>query len=146
MRLAITGTTRGLGKQLFQYYQKDHKVITFNRGDNIERFIDNLSDIDILINNSYLNGYQNKLFDRTIDIVSRCVVVGSVAADSPDLSLPVYSINKKKLQDKIEHCNKNILYLKISGQAYKQPQTIIDIINLWITNPIIKSVEFYPKQ
>lgn len=145
MNFAITGTTRGLGKHLYDYFKQNHSVITFNRGDSIEEFIKKISHVDVLVHNSYLNGYQNHLFDRSIDLVKKHIVVGSVAADSPDLSLPIYSINKKKLQDRIQSCKKNVLYLKVSGQAYGQPKLIIDMINLWIKNPIVKTIEFYPK-
>lgn len=144
MNIAITGTTRGLGKYLFDYYKINNNIIKFNRGDSIRSFIHEINNIDLLINNSYLDGYQNQLFDSTINKVKKMVVMGSIAADNPDPSNPEYSKNKKILQEKIKQFNSNILYLKLTGKSYKNFDSIVSTIDLWINNPVIKSVEFYP--
>lgn len=146
MKIAITGTTRGLGKYLLDYYKKHNSLITYNRGDNIDRFLHEIEEVDLLISSSYLDGYQIDLFDRTKNSVKKMVVIGSIAADNPDPYLLEYSLNKKILQDKIEVPNKNILYLKLTGLSYQKPEAIVDTINLWLKNPIFKTIEFYPNE
>lgn len=144
MKIAITGTTRGLGKYLLDSFSKDNTLITFNRGDNINHFLHKVKGVDLFISSSYLDGYQVDLFDKTKNIVEKMVVIGSIAADNQDLDLPEYSFNKKILQDKIQIPNENILYLKLTGLSYHKPQAIVNVIKLWLQNPIFKTVEFYP--
>jgi methionine synthase II (cobalamin-independent) len=146
MKIAITGTTRGLGKYLFDSFSVDNTVITFNRGDNLNYFLHGIKGVDLFISSSYLDGYQVQLFDQTKNIVEKMVVIGSIAADNQDPYLPEYSVNKRTLQDKIQIPNENILYLKLTGLSYRKPQAIVDVINLWLQNPIFKTVEFYPDE
>jgi len=121
MKIAITGTTRGLGKYLFDSFSVDNTVITFNRGDNLNYFLHGIKGVDLFISSSYLDGYQVQLFDQTKNIVEKMVVIGSIAADNQDPYLPEYSVNKRTLQDKIQIPNENILYLKLTGLSYRKP-------------------------
>ena len=143
MKIAITGTTRGLGKHLYNVFKLDNDIITFNREDNFEEFVKKVEDTDLLINNSYLDGRQVELFDRTIDKIKRTIVIGSIAADNPDPRLAEYSKQKKLLQDKVDIYNKKILYLQLTGLGYQHPESIVECINLWLNNPSIKSINFY---
>lgn len=76
--MLITGTTQGIGKDLYQYYSGTHHVITINRrefgGDNFIADLSNIEDVlkitkqlsqypvDIVINNA--GGAEPKLFDE----------------------------------------------------------------------------------
>lgn len=145
MNVAITGTSRGLGDFLYRHWaKKNHYIKTFNRGEDLFQFIEEVKNFDLLINNSYLDGDQNLLFDRTIETVKKTVVMGSVAADYPDPLLPVYSKDKKILQKEIICMNScKVLYLKLTGKSYKNYQMIAEIIDIWVENPVIKNIEFH---
>ena len=62
MKIAITGTTQGLGQHLKQVFeQHDHKVLEFNRSNGYDikqpqRIVDEAQDCDLFINNAY-DGY-----------------------------------------------------------------------------------------
>jgi hypothetical protein len=62
MKIAITGTTQGLGQHLKQVFeQHGHKVLEFNRSNGYDikqpqRIVDEAQDCDLFINNAY-DGY-----------------------------------------------------------------------------------------
>lgn len=52
MKIAITGTTSGLGKSLKALLEQNYEIISLNRSELVDRQLINLSGVDILINNA----------------------------------------------------------------------------------------------
>jgi NADP-dependent 3-hydroxy acid dehydrogenase YdfG len=145
MKIVITGTTRGLGKELTNYFSsKGHTVIELNRGD--DKIAPALG-CDLYINNAYGNGIQIDLVNNLYSKISRMVVMGSVAADYTDHNMPVYSQHKKELKQRVLELantqNKtDFLLLDLTGDSYNNPELIGKTIDFWLANPKVTCVSF----
>ena len=109
MRIAITGTTSGLGKALVQALQHAYynpEIIELNRPTiDLERstaqIIDKAGDFDLFINNAHSTFQQTELLydlfeahkDRKCDIIT----VGSVSADGDRKEVNRYAIEKASI-------------------------------------------------
>lgn len=106
MKIAITGTTRGIGLACKKYFSEvlNYTVIEYNRPEhdlskNIDTFI--TTDFDIYINNAYSDWAQvdllYKLFEANKDRSCIIINIGSVSADGNyDYANP-YAIHKVAL-------------------------------------------------
>ncbi len=106
MRIAITGTTSGLGKACKEHFSLMHEIVELNRplydlDKNIDEFVSD--DFDVYINNAYSNYTQvdllYKLFDRNKNRDCKIINIGSVCADRTYEHVFPYAIHKKALAD-----------------------------------------------
>ena len=72
MKIAITGHTQNLGKELYTLLKKENEVIGFSRTNNYsledyEKIIQDANDCDVFINNTYHPIYQQKLFEKLFE-------------------------------------------------------------------------------
>lgn len=143
-KVCITGTTRGLGKALKEYFtRKGYFVVGLNRGDDI---VTAAVGCDLFINNAYDGSLQLDLFNELYTRIKNIVIMGSVAADYPDDNMPEYSQHKKELKQRVlEVANtgvSKILLLELTGASYNDPQSIGRTIDFWLDNPTVTSISF----
>jgi hypothetical protein len=138
LKVGITGTTRGLGKDLHGHFvNKGCHVIAFNRGSNISDAVG----CDLLINNTY--GIQMDILNQLYASVGKMVIMGSIVTDFPDVEMPDYTEQKTKLEERVLELNlTNILLLKLSSTAYNDSQVVIDAIEHWLANPLVNVISF----
>lgn len=138
-KVGITGTTRGLGKSLHDYFvNKGCHVISFNRESDI---INDAVGCDLFINNAY--GIQIDLLNHLYASVGKMVVMGSIVTDFPDVEMPEYTQQKTKLEERVlELKNPNIVLLKLSSTAYNDAQVVINAIEYWLENPLVNVISF----
>ena len=149
MKIAITGTTRGLGKALADHFKnKGCHVIELNRQD---EKIESATGCDVFINNAYGEGLQIELFDKLLTKVKKMIVMGSIASDYPDPKMPVYSQHKKELKQQVLDAIKSkqtntadILLLQLTGASYNNTRLITKTIDFWLDNPTITLISFTP--
>jgi NAD(P)-dependent dehydrogenase (short-subunit alcohol dehydrogenase family) len=143
-KVCITGTKRGLGKFLKEYFtRKGYFVVGLNRGEDI---VTSAVGCNLFINNAYDGSMQLELFNELHTRIKNIVIMGSVAADYPDSSMPEYSQHKKELKQRVlEVANTgktNILLLELTGASYNDPETIGKVIDFWLANPTVTCVSF----
>ena len=98
----ITGTTRGLGKELAKVFSlSTSNIVELNRPEFDIKDPVIHSDFDIYINNAH-DGYSQtellyKLFDQNKDRNCQIINIGSVSADGDRKSVNPYAIQKKSL-------------------------------------------------
>ena len=73
MKIGITGHSDTLGKGLYDFLKKNHEVLGFSRsnGYDIKRYKDilnEISDFDVFINNTYHPSYQQIIFEEVFDL------------------------------------------------------------------------------
>ena len=138
VKVGITGTTRGLGKDLHDHFvNKGCHVIAFNRGTDISDAVG----CDLLINNTY--GIQTDILNQLYASVGKMVVMGSIVTDFPDPDMPDYTQKKTELEERVlELDNANILLLKLSSTAYNNSQVVINAIEYWLANPLVNVISF----
>lgn len=138
LKVGITGTTRGLGQALHDYFvNKGHHVIAFNRGSDISDAVG----CDLLINNTY--GIQMDILNQLYASVGKMIVMGSIVTDFPDPEMPDYTQQKTELEERVlELDNANILLLKLSSTAYNNSQVVINAIEYWLANPLVNVISF----
>lgn len=73
MKIAITGHTEDLGRELHTLLKKENEVIGFSRTnnyslENYEKIIKDANECDIFINNTYHPIYQQKLFEELFEL------------------------------------------------------------------------------
>jgi hypothetical protein len=139
LKIAITGTTRGLGKALHDHFvNKGCWVIALNRGSDI---VNGAVGCDLFINNTF--GMQLELINQLYASVGKMVVMGSIVTDFPDAEMPEYTQYKTKLEERVLELNQdNILLLKLSSTAYNDSQVVIDAIEYWLANPLVNVISF----
>jgi hypothetical protein len=138
LKVGITGTTRGLGKALYDHFvNQGHHVVAFNRGTDISDAVG----CDLLINNTY--GIQMDILNQLYASVGKMVVMGSIVTDFPDVEMPDYTVQKTRLEERVLDLNlPNILLLKLSSTAYNDSQIIINAIEYWLANPLVNVISF----
>ena len=73
MKIAITGHSEFLGKELFNALKNEYEVFGFSRSngydlENYKSFINEINDLDVFINNTYHPIYQQKLFEELFEM------------------------------------------------------------------------------
>jgi len=150
MKIAITGHTSGLGKFLFDEYSLYHDCIGFSRsnGYDLEKdhniIVKQIESCDLFINNSFAMGAQMKYLQSCRDI--KHVVMGSIAARSPNPDMPYYCAEKKKIEEyflkNYNHTKNDFLYLQLTGKSYRQFPLIFDAIEFWLKNNSVNFIGF----
>ena len=138
LKVGISGTTRGLGQALHDYFvNKGCHVTAFNRGSDIRDAVG----CDLFINNTY--GIQMDILNQLYASVGKMVIMGSIVTDFPDVEMPDYTKQKTKLEERVLELNlPNILLLKLSSTAYNDSQIVIDAIEYWLENTLVNVISF----
>lgn len=108
MKIAITGHTDGVGKNIYEKLLKEFNVIGLSRTNgydikNVDKIIEQIEGCDVFINNAFQQNYQTLLFEKLfyswkystkliINMNSSCVY------DSSDWN-PPYANSKKDFRD-----------------------------------------------
>lgn len=147
MKCCITGYTRGLGKTINDYLvAQGWTVIGFNSSTGLDRIVELSENCDLFINNAYGDGIQIELLNQLYNSVDKMIVCGSVVTDFPDLQLPVYTHHKKELENRFlevaDHAKSKMLLLKLSSNAYNNPELVLKTIEFWLQTPQIKVVTY----
>jgi hypothetical protein len=145
-KCVITGDTRGIGKVFKDHLKsKGWEVIGFNSSTGLDNVVHTAKDCDLFINNAYANGKQIDFLNQLYNHVGKMIVCGSVAAFYPDPKLPIYSLHKKELAERIKDlAMPNILMLHLSAKGYNNTELLLRIIDLWLEYPAITEVCFDP--
>lgn len=108
MKIAITGHSRGLGKEIYDRLLVSHDILGFSRsnGFDINKPIDILKytdDRDVFINNAYDGIAQSnlfiKLFDLWFDKNKTIININSSSIHQSGAWNPLYTSNKKHLHN-----------------------------------------------
>ena len=151
MKCCITGHTRGLGKAINDYLVvQGWTVIGFNSSTSLDRIVEISNNCDLFINNAYGDGIQIELLNQLYNSVGKMIVCGSVVTDFPDPQLPVYTHHKKELEQRFlevaDTANSQMLLLKLSSDAYNNPQLVLRSIKFWLETPQIKVITYVAKE
>jgi hypothetical protein len=171
MKVAITGHTAGIGKELYNYFsRKNAEVIGMSRSNgydletSVDSIIENAKDCDIFIDNAYRDEKQLELLNGLYKHVHRIVVCGSVSRFYPELILTDYVHDKQVLADRCRILSlapdgvANILHLDLSfieltdvnlndpltftSDNFIKYNEIVSAIDFWLHNPKIRQMEF----
>jgi hypothetical protein len=106
---------------------------------------------DVFINNAYQHDLQLKFLNRLHHRVGAMIISGSVASDdlgSPPED-PQYGRFKRELEQRVLELGRNktpsqcdLLYLKLTGHAYRDTAGIIKLTDHWLNNRKIFFVQF----
>ena len=151
MKCCITGYTRGLGKAINDYLvAQGWTVIGLNSSTSLDRIVELSTNCDLFVNNAYGDGIQIELLNQLYNSVGKMIVCGSVVTDSPDPQLPVYTHHKKELEQRFlqvaDTADSQMLLLKLSSDAYNDPQLVLRSIEFWLENPQIKVITYVAKE
>ena len=151
MKCCITGHTRGLGKAINDYLVvQGWTVIGFNSSTSLDRIVEISNNCDLFINNAYGDGIQIELLNQLYNSVGKMIVCGSVVTDFPDPQLPVYTHHKKELEQRFlevaDTADSQMLLLKLSSDAYNNPQLVLRSIKFWLETPQIKVITYVAKE
>jgi len=106
MKIAITGHSEFLGKELFNALKNEYEVFGFSRSngydlENYKSFINEINDLDVFINNTYHPLYQQKLFEELFEMwkyENKTIFNILTSAIFNDVDLDEYRQNKLNLQ------------------------------------------------
>ena len=151
MKCCITGYTRGLGQVINDYLvSQGWTVIGFNSSTKLDRIVELSENCDLFVNNAYGDGIQIELLNQLYNSVGKMIVCGSVVTDFPDPQLPVYTHHKQELEQRFlqvaDTANSQMLLLKLSSDAYNDPQLVLRSIEFWLENPQIKVITYVAKE
>jgi len=151
-KIFITGHTSGLGKHIYNHFAKqDITGFSFSNGQDIvadfRDIIEQVRGCDLFVNNAYADGIQLPLLNQLHTVVKKMIVIGSVASDFPDPEMPDYTAHKRELESRVLQLSEyDILLLKISSDAYNNPDIILSAIDYWLTNPSVNVISFKATQ
>jgi hypothetical protein len=156
MKILMTGHTKGLGKDLYDYFsEKGYEVTGISRTtgydlkeqETIDYIVNEAHNYDIFINNTYQ-------FEKQLDLVkllrgkTRIVSFGSIASMfSKNVEWNIYGKYKRDLEEyhreAISGGANDILLLSITEATIeKHFDAIKDVIDYWIERPIFGFIEF----
>jgi hypothetical protein len=144
MKFYITGSTRGLGKYLAEYFnciQIDKP--SYNLTTDAEQICKDININDIVILNAHANQIE---YVKLLKDKCRLVVMGSIASMHPDPQMPEYSESKLELENYVEsistHSKYPILYLRLTSSSYKNYQLVANSVQFWLSNPDITFIGY----
>lgn len=149
MTVHVVGHSRGLGEYLYSKFQ-DVRGYARSNGYNIENDIIKIcyqvEPDDLVILNAHANGSQIKYLKELENIKDvRVVVMGSIAATFHDPEMMQYSNEKYNLEKYFELAvleGHKWLYLKLTGESYKNYSLIYNTIQFWQNNTEITQIGF----
>lgn len=139
----ITGSTRGLGKYLADYFNCEKFNRPFDLNINVDEICDAIVEESTVILNAHANQlkYVNRLKDKC-----RLVICGSIAAVNADSNMLNYSEEKKELEKTVQqialHSKYPMLYLQLTSSSYKDYTLVAKSIEFWLDNPTITFIGF----
>jgi len=171
MKIAITGHTSGIGKEIYDKFKEVscREIIGMSRSNgydiehDFDKIVEEATGAEMFINNAYRGSQQLKLFHALKNKVDMMVVMGSVSRFYPNLILTDYVNDKQDLAEacRLESINPNgipILHLDlgfIEGTQINNndpaafvsdynitKQDIVDTIIFWAQKPSIRQIEF----
>lgn len=171
MKIAITGHTSGIGKEIYDKFKEVscREIIGMSRSNgydiehDFDKIVEEATGAEMFINNAYRGSQQLKLFHALKNKVDMMVVMGSVSRFYPNLILTDYVNDKQDLAEacRLESINPNgipILHLDlgfIEGTQVNNndptafvsdynitKQDIVDTIIFWAQKPSIRQIEF----
>ena len=171
MKIAITGHTSGIGKEIYDKFKEVscREIIGMSRSNgydiehDFDKIVEEATGAEMFINNAYRGSQQLKLFHALKNKVDMMVVMGSVSRFYPNLILTDYVNDKQNLAEacRLESINPNgipILHLDlgfIEGTQVNNndptafvsdynitKQDIVDTIIFWAQKPSIRQIEF----
>ena len=150
MKVVVLGGSKGLGQLLSAYFKlKNSDITEFGKSSSFDEVVDVAKTCDVFICNAYADGRQLNYIETLKDYNIKIIVSGSIAADSPDPNMPVYSLDKKNLRERVielsqsrNTCKASILLLTLTGTAVKEYQTIHNTLDYWLENDTINEIRF----
>lgn len=154
MNVYITGHTRGLGLELYNFFQNQGYNVTgfshtngFDIERDFEKILQEIIPGSIFVNNAYASGSQIKFVERLDKIVSKMVVSGSIASEYPDPNLVKYSVDKKLLKETIYKLGLNnsqtkYLHMSLTSSSYQDPQLVLNTLEFWLANPDVIEIGY----
>ena len=150
MKVVVLGGTKGIGQLLSAYFKlRNSDVKEFGKSSSFDEVVSVAKTCDVFICNAYADGTQLNYIETLKDYNIKIIVSGSIAADSPDPDMPVYSLDKKNLRERVielsqsrHTCKADILLLTLTGTAVKEYQTINNTIDYWLENSTINEIRF----
>ena len=171
MKIAITGHTSGIGKEIYDKFKEVscREIIGMSRSNgydiehDFDKIVEEATGAEMFINNAYRGSQQLKLFHALKNKVDMMVVMGSVSRFYPNLILTDYVNDKQDLAEacRLESINPNgipILHLDlgfIEGTQVNNndptafvsdynitKQDIVDTVIFWAQKPSIRQIEF----
>ena len=162
-RYVITGHGRGLGQawyEHFKYMEVMGLEVTgfgqinndgWNLHEHFEQVVEAADGCELFINNAYCKELQLKFLNRLHHRVGAMIISGSVAAD--DLAVepmdPHYGRHKRDLEQRAVSLGRvkqlgtcDLLYLKLTGTAYRDPQHILNLTDYWLSHRKMFFVQF----
>jgi hypothetical protein len=143
MKFYITGSTRGLGKYLAEYFNCEAFNRPFDLNSDIEEICNAIEDGSTVILNAHASQlkYVEQLKDRC-----KLVVMGSIAAVNFDPEMAQYSKEKWELEKTVQqlalHNKYSMLYLQLTSSGYKDYHTVARSIEFWLDNPTITFIGY----
>lgn len=155
MTVHVVGHSRGLGEYLYEKFKlvfRNYEIRGYSRnnGYNIEQDIIKIcyqiSPGDLVILNAHANGCQIEYLKQLENIKQiKVVVMGSIAATFHDPDMMQYSEEKYNLEKYFESAvldGHQWLYLKLTGESYKNYNLIWNTIQFWYNNTEITQIGF----
>jgi hypothetical protein len=143
MKFYITGSTRGLGAYLADYFACKRFDRPLDLNNDVEKICDSIEEGSTVILNAHAS--QIKYVERLKDKCS-LVVMGSIAAVNLDPNMLEYSKEKYDLEKTVQQLALNskypILYLQLTSSSYRDYKTINNSIKFWLDNPSVTSIGF----
>lgn len=160
MKCIITGHTSGVGKEIYEHLKNQgHDVVGISRASgydlskDIDKIIEVANGCDLFVNNAYVGDCQLQLLNHLHDKVNKMIVMGSIAGDYHQIIQSEYSNNKLKLANRCKELSllptNNIVHIKISmledavsGDVLISFKEVVDVIDFWIKNSRLTSIDF----
>jgi len=143
MKCYITGSTKGLGKYLADYFNCQCLDKPFDLNLDINTVVNTIEEGSTVILNAHASQseYVTLLKDKC-----KLVICGSIAAVNADPTMLNYSEEKYKLERTVTqlslHNKYPMLYLRLTSSSYKNEHLIAKSIQFWLDNPDITFIGY----
>jgi len=162
-RYVITGHGRGLGQAWYEHFKYMEvmglEVMGFgqinndgwNLHEHFEQVVEAADGCELFINNAYCKELQLKFLNRLHHRVGAMIISGSVAADdlADTVDYPDYGKYKKDLEQRVLELGHSkmtgscdLLYLKLTGSAYRDTAGIVRFTDQWLQHRNIFFAQF----
>jgi hypothetical protein len=136
MKFYITGSTRGLGKYLADYFNCECLDRPVDLNIDVDLVVSSIEEGSTVILNAHALQleYVHRLKDKC-----KLVICGSIAAVNYDSKMIEYSKQKYDLEKTVTqlalHSKYPILYLRLTSSSYRNEYLIAKSIQFWLDNP-----------
>ena len=166
MKVAITGHTSGLGKELFNHFDSlGHSVLGISRSTGFDivseqdKIVEAVTGYDLFINNTHYDECQKNLLEKTVNKVNKQVVIGSALHLFRDIATFDYLDQKFNLSQACRNYNidptitTKILHVNISFLPNAENDSdrlisdnvinyneIVSLIDHWLANTVFTDI------